>query len=171
MAATTTLMTVDEFFALPEIEGERRELIGGEILTMGYAKLRHEVVKANLNRILVAWLLQNPIAKLFVETIYRVSDKNALIPDLSVVWPNRIDVSADWFQGTPEIAIEVVSSETATTLERKIELYLAHGAKSVWVVFPETRVVRIFDLQGQSQKFEQGQSLEDPTLPGFRAPV
>jgi Uma2 family endonuclease len=66
----------------------------------------------------------------------------------------------------------VVSSETAVRLEKKIDLYLAHGSKSVWVVFPEQRIVRIFDASGQSRKFEQNQTLEDPSvLPGFRVPV
>ena len=75
------------------------------------------------------------------------------------------------FQGAPDLAIEVVSSETAARLEEKIELYLAHGSKSVWVVFPETRIVRVFDVDGQSKKFEPGQRLEDPAWPGFQAPV
>jgi Uma2 family endonuclease len=74
--------------------------------------------------------------------------------------------------GAPEIAIEVVSSETAARLEEKVGLYLAHGGKSVWVAFPQQRAVRIFDAAGLSKKFEQNQMLEDPNiLPGFSTPV
>jgi Uma2 family endonuclease len=80
--------------------------------------------------------------------------------------------TTDWLQGGPGIAVEVVSSETAARLEKKIDLYLAHGSKSVWVVFPEHRVVRIFDASNRSTKFEQNQTLEDPSvLPGFSTPV
>ncbi|HYL78774.1 MAG TPA: Uma2 family endonuclease [Bryobacteraceae bacterium] len=67
--------------------------------------------------------------------------------------------------------IEVASSETAAHLNKKISLHLAHGGKSVWVVFPEPRHVRILHATGQSKTFEH-QLLEDPNMPhGFSAPV
>jgi len=173
MGATTTLVTVREFLQMPENQDERRELIGGVIFSMSYGKAPHEVVKKNLNRILVVWLAQNPIAELFPETMFQLDDNDSLIPDLSVVFQGHIAPGTkDWPQGAPEIAIEVVSSETAARLEEKIDLYLAHGSKSVWVAFPERRIVRIFDATGLSTKFEQHQTLEDPSaLPGFSTPV
>lgn len=117
MGASTTMMTVREFLQLPEPEGERMELIGGEVVTLSHGGYPHE-------------------------------------------------------KGAPLIAIEVVSSETAATLERKIDLYLARGSKSVWAVFPQDRVVRIFEASGLSRKFEEHQTLEDPIpLPGFSTPV
>ena len=75
------------------------------------------------------------------------------------------------FQSAPEVAIEVVSSEPAARLERKIELYLAHGSKSVWAIYPEERMVRIEDATGGLRKFLDGQPLVDPNLPGFSVPT
>jgi Uma2 family endonuclease len=169
MGAATTLVTVQEFLQLPEIEGERRELIGGEIVTMGYGKTPHEVVKKNLNRILVVWLSQNPIAEVFNETMFVLDKYNSFIPDLSVVFPGRITPgSTDWIHGAPELAIEVVSSESAATLQRKTDLYLARGGKSVWTVFPGERIVNVIDATGRATRFTANQTLEDPTvLPGF----
>ena len=63
------MVTVQEFLQMAELDGERRELIGGEVVTMGQGKARHEIVKANLLRILVIWLAQNPVGQLFAETI------------------------------------------------------------------------------------------------------
>jgi Uma2 family endonuclease len=173
MGATTTMVTVQEFLQMAEPDGERMELIGGEVVTMGYGKAPHEIVKSNLLRILVVWLAQNPVGQLFAETMFQLDDYSSLMPDLSVVFPGRVvPGTKDWLQGAPEIAVEVVSSETAARLEEKIDLYLAHGGKSVWVVFPQHRAVRIFDTSGLSRKFEQHQMLEDPTvLPGFSTPV
>jgi Uma2 family endonuclease len=158
---------------MAEPEGERMELIGGEVVTMGYGKAPHEIVKSNLLRILVVWLTQNPVGQLFAETMFQLDDYSSPIPDLSVVFPGHVAPgTTDWLHGAPEIAIEVVSSETAARLEEKVDLYLAHGGKSVWVVFPRTRAVRIFDAAGLSKKFEQNQMLEDPNvLPGFSTPV
>lgn len=173
MGATTALVTVEEFMQMPESETERLELIHGEVISMSFGKTPHEFVKKNLNKILVPWLLQNSTAEVFIETIYHVDDQNALIPDLSVLFPGRIDPkSAAWIQGAPEIAIEVVSSESAARLEDKIELYLSHGSKSVWVVYPQQRVVRIDDAAGGSRRFHNGQTLTDPeVLPGFSVPT
>src|SRR5258708_3787576 len=173
MGATTTLVTVREFLELPEPEGQRMELIGGEIVTMGQGGIPHEITKSNIIHVLAAWLLQNPIGRLFSESMFQLDEQNCLIPDVSVLRPGHIPPGGTGsIQGAPEIAIEVVSSETAVHLEKKIDLYLAHGSKSVWVVFPVQRIVRIFDANGQARKFDQNQTLEDPTaLPGFRVSV
>jgi Uma2 family endonuclease len=167
MAATTTPMTVESFTRLPEVEGERLELIHGEVVTMPAGKAPHEVVKKNLIKILVLWLAQNSAGDVFVETSYAVNDENVLIPDLGVLFPGRIAPGAEWITGAPEIAIEVVSSETAARLERKIRLYLTHGGKSVWAVYPGERAVRIHQVGGESKTFFDDQPLSDPTLPGF----
>ena len=130
------------------------------------------MVKSNLLRILVLWLAQNRMAEVFAETMFQLGENSSLIPDVSVVFSSRMSSANDWLQGAPEIAIEVVSSETAARLEQKIDLYLAHGAKSVWAVFPEHRVVRISDACGQSTKFQHNQTLDHPAaLPGFSTPV
>ncbi|HTA70233.1 MAG TPA: Uma2 family endonuclease [Bryobacteraceae bacterium] len=170
--ATTTLVTVQEFLQMPEPEGQKLELIGGEVVSMGRGKIPHEVAKKNLTKVLVVWLAQNPIAELFPETMYQLDKYNSLIPDLGVIFPGRLSPgSTGWIQAAPELAIEVVSSESAERLEQKIELYFAHGSQSVWVVYPKQRVVWVFDDNGLSRKFEQSQTLEDPVLPGFSAPV
>src|SRR5260370_30064470 len=173
MGATTTLVTVREFLELPEPEGQRMELIGGEVVTMGRGGIPHEVTKSTIIQILAVWLAQNPVGVLFSESMFQLDEQNCLIPDVSVLRPGHIPRGGTGsIQGAPQIAIEVVSSEAAVHLESKIELYLAHGSKSVWVVFPEQRIIRIFDASGQSRKFEQGQTLEDAdALPGFRGPV
>jgi Uma2 family endonuclease len=149
------------------------ELIGGEVVTMGHGGVPHEVVKSKIARVLTARLLENPIGEVFNESMFQLDEQNCLIPDVSVLRPGHIPPgSTGSIQGAPEIAIEVVSSETAAHLEKKIDLYLAHGSKAVWVVFPEHRIVRTFNVSGQSRKFEQNQILEDPSaLPGFRVPL
>jgi len=113
------------------------------------------------------------MGRLFGETMFQLDEHDSLIPDISVVFAGRIAPgSSGWIQGAPEIATEIVSSETAAALERKIDLYLAHGGKSVWVVFPEQRLVRIFDAANRATKYEEGQTLDDPSvLSGFSTPV
>ena len=173
MGATTTLITVQEFFAMPEAEGIIQELIGSEVVSMPAGHIPHEVVKKNVIKGLVPWLAQNSPGEVFVEAMYQLDEHNVLIPDMGVLFPGRISPgSTGCVQGAPEIAIEVVSSEPAARLEEKIELYLAHGSKSVWVIYPRQRVVRIDDAAGGSKRFHGDQLLADPNvLPGFSIPT
>jgi hypothetical protein len=152
MGATTTLDQV--IGALPD----------------GYAR---EVTKSNINRVLTGWSLHRPGFRIFCETPFQVDEQNCLVPDVSLIASARIiPGSAGLFQGAPELAVEIVFAELATSLESKIELYFAHGAKSTWVVYPQQRVVRIFDPAGGAKRFEHDQTLADPTVvPGFGVPT
>ncbi|MGA3076355.1 MAG: Uma2 family endonuclease [Bryobacteraceae bacterium] len=172
MSTTTAPMTVEEFLKLPEVEGEKMELIHGEVVSMAYAGFVHETVKSNLIDIVAAWLRQHRIGRLYAETTYRLVG-DALAPDLSVLRNERLTpVTKDLPLGAPDLAIEVVSSETAARLRTKIGLYLEHGCKAVWVVYPEARLVETHDANGQVRIFKQDQILEDPgVLPGFSTPV
>jgi len=59
---------------------------------------------------------------------FQLDDYNVLIPDVAYCSeiPGPHD-DTDLLDGAPEIAIEVVSSESAARLSRKIGLNLAHG--------------------------------------------
>jgi len=173
MGTTAALLTVEEFLKLPEVEGEKIELIHGEVVTTSYASFGHELVKAQVNESLVAFVLPNPIAKVFPETMYRLEEHESPQPDISVLLKERITTSTKGlYRGAPDLAIEVVSSESAGYLNTKIELYLKHGTKAVWVFYPNERQVVVHRANGQILKLGQDQTLEDhDVLPGFSVPM
>lgn len=122
MATASALLTVDEFLTLPEHEGERVELVEGEVVTMPGAGFPHERVKARVARLLGAWLTQNPLGEVFSETMYRLDEHNCLQPDVSVLLNERIRPGIEGlYPGAPDIAIEIVSSETAAYLQNKVD--------------------------------------------------
>jgi len=170
-------MTVDEFLKLPGIEERHVELIHGEVVEedadMAGGGPAHELVKSNLNGILRDWLRDHPSGKLFVETGYRLDDTDSVIPHLSVLSMERVKRGiAELLSGAPDLAVEVVSSETAARLRTKIRLYIKHGCKSVWAVFPNERLIEVHSANGQIRNVEQDQILEDPgALPGFTVPM
>src|SRR5260370_39098613 len=145
MGAATTPVTVREFLELPEPEGQRMELLGGEVVTMGQGGMPHEVTKSNIIQVLVAWLLQNPIGKVFSETMFQLDEQNCLIPDVSVLSPGHTYPGGTGsIQGAPEIAIDVVSSETAVALEEKKHPFLPPRRKFLSLIFlehPHARMV------------------------------
>jgi Uma2 family endonuclease len=75
-----------------------------------------------------------------------------------------------YLEGAPALAIEVASeSNTAAQLDLKMELYFAHGAEEVWVVYPQTRRVRAHFPDGHSETLATG--LQSALFPGWSAPL
>jgi Uma2 family endonuclease len=176
--AATTLLTSDQFLALPEEfdqHGNRikDELIGGEVVKMAFASLPHDLIKNQIHAMLLRYFDSRPELGLLslVEIGTHLSDYDAFMPDVSVVKRSRLPGQTRIFQGAPEIAIEVVSpTDTAKHLKRKIDAYLEGGAKSVWVVYPEARSVEVYRAN-QRQNLKENEPITDPLLPGFSSPV
>jgi Uma2 family endonuclease len=173
MGVTTALLTVEEYAQLPEEETMLTELVEGEIVPVSDARFVHERVKANANKLLIAYTLQNPIGEVFSESMYKLGRREGRIPDVSLLLNERLAVQdrAGFLEGAPDLAVEVVSSESALFLERKVNLFLANGCRTFWVAYPPERTLWIHrkDLHLQ---LREGQYVEEPDLlPGFRVLV
>ncbi len=165
-------MTVEQFLALPEEEGVRRELIDGEVITMAWAGQPHEIVKSIFFRKLGHYIELNPIGWVMGETAYRLSPHDAPMPDVSVVVKGRLQPGhSSLIAICPDIAVEVVSSEPAAVLRAKVQLYLQHGAKAVWVAYPDLRMIQVYTGEGV-RELTGDEPLEAPDiLPEFRVPA
>jgi Uma2 family endonuclease len=176
--AATTLLTSDQFLAMPEEfdqHGNRikDELIGGEVVKMAFPSLPHDLIKNQINALLLRYLDSRPDLGLrsLVEIGTHVSDYDAFMPDVSIVRRSRLSIEGRIFQGAPDLAIEVVSpSDTAKHLKRKVDAYLEGGSKSVWVVFPEAQSVSVHTRESV-RELKPNQNITDPLLPGFSSPV
>jgi Uma2 family endonuclease len=173
MATTTTALTVKEFLALALPEDQKHELVGGEIVSMAHGGQKHERVKSTAIKIFVSYTLQNPIGEVFSETEFQLSETDAPIPDVSLLLNEQLSAPPQpgLYEFAPALAVEVVSSETAAQLERKVELYLEHGSRSVLALYPEQRAVRLFDRSGASRLIRGEELVEIDWLPGFAVPA
>jgi len=177
--AATTLLTSDQFLAMPDeldLDGNalHRELINGEVVTMPHAAQRHDIIRSNILEALIVYLRGNRGLglKAFPDSQFVVGGHDAFIPDVSVLSINRLNPNGQkYVSGSPELAIEVVSpSESAAYLRIKTDSYLAHGSRSVWIVFPEVRSVMVY-TSDSVRELKGDQPITDPLLPGFSAPV
>jgi Uma2 family endonuclease len=176
--AATTLLTSDQFLALPEEfdqHGNRikDELIGGEVVKMAQPSYLHDRIKNRINRLLTRYLDANPELPLdsMVEIGSQVSDHDIFVPDVAIVRTGEQPLSSRIYLGSPELAIEVVSpSDTAQNLKQKVRAYIKGGSKSVWIVYPETKSVEVYRANTILDLMED-QSISDPLLPGFSSPV
>lgn len=177
--AATTLLTSDQFLALPQEFDEHGnpvyyELIHGEVVPMARPAQRHQIIQSNILDALVVYLHSHQTLglKAFPDAEYVVSGIDEFIPDVSVLAVSRLNPAKETYvHGAPELAIEVVSpNESAAHLRLKTDAYLANGSHSVWIVFPEVRSVMIY-TRDSIHELKSDQPITDPLLPGFSSPV
>jgi Uma2 family endonuclease len=111
-------------------EGERFELIGGEVVPMSPKGARHEWIKIELNRffqrVAPSHLTVAP------ETTLRLDASTFVEPDFCVF---RRDLDLEALDGAAVLlAIEVADSSLSYDKGRKIGIYAAYGVREVWVV-------------------------------------
>jgi Uma2 family endonuclease len=177
--AATTLLTSDQFLALPEEFDQHgnllhRELINGEVVSMPHAAQRHDIIRGNILSALNVYLHSNRglAFRALPDTEFVIAANDTFIPDCCLIAINRLSPGKHkYIQGAPDLAIEVVSpSESAAYLRIKTDAYLANGSQSVWIVFPGVRSVMLYT--GDSLREVKGdQCIEDPLLPGLSSPV
>ena len=166
-------MSADE---LMQLEGpNRHELIKGELLTMPPPEFKHGRVVANLTMLLGPHVKANNLGYVCTETGYKLETNpdTVLGPDVSFVARKRVDEVPDgYYAGAPDVAVEVLSpSDRPSRVQRKTELWLSLGAKSVWVVNPKQRTVEVFRSSGERKLLHESDELVDDTVPGFHVPV
>jgi Uma2 family endonuclease len=177
--AATTLLTSDQFLALPEEfdqhgNGIRHELVCGELVDMPPSSQQDAIIRSNILKALIVYGNVNSALDLMVlsRATFVISPSSVFIPDVALLPVSRLKPREQMYlQGAPDLAIEVIApTDLEIHLRRKIDAYLTYGSKSVWVVYPDSRSVMIYRADTISN-LRTTQSIEDPTLLGFSAPV
>jgi Uma2 family endonuclease len=181
MASTIEpLLTVADLDAFPEDDGNRYELIGGELFVSRASGIPHQRVLHNLQMEFGLYLKAHPIGILVPGAGAIFSDYDAVIPDLAFVRHERWDqvVTGEKFTGAVDLVVEILSPGTVNRrrdLIAKHQLYGKYGVAEYWVVDSEDRCVLIYRLQGDSYEEISRIGAEDeitsPLLPDFRLKV
>lgn len=169
--ATKTLLTFEQFEKY-ENDDLKHELLEGELITMPPPKRPHTRIQQNLQDALRPYVLQRRLGEVHIEAGFKLSQRTWLQPDVSFIRVDQIERGDpnEYFEGAPALAIEVASeSNTAAQLDLKMELYFAHGAEEVWVVYPKTRHVRVHFPDGHSETLAA--ELKSALFPGWSAPL
>ena len=87
-----------------------------------------------------------------------------LQPDVSITQAGQS--GDDYYEGAPLVAIEVASdSQSAAHLEAKAQMYLSHGGREVWLIYPKTGHVWICRA-GKTTVEQQENVICSEVLPG-----
>ena len=151
-AFTRMEYTVDDIYALPE--GERAELIDGEIYYMAPPTRKHQRILGELFAVIREYINQNngkcevDIAPFAV--FLNNDDINYVEPDISVICDQN-KLTDRGCLGAPDWIIEVVSpSSKRMDYYTKLFKYRTAGVKEYWIVDHEKNCITVYDFQNDS---------------------
>jgi Uma2 family endonuclease len=173
MAATTTLLTIDDFERLPDDLAKNRELVDGDLIDVSGNTPLHNGLRDYLIALLLFFVADHGLGTVISEQEYEF-DGNAHGPDASFFGPAKkplLDLNKRVQRFVPDLAIEIASpSDTYEGLLRKKNRYLRAGVSEVWLISPEIEEVAIHTahtiraLRGQD-------AITTDLLPGFSVTV
>jgi Uma2 family endonuclease len=145
MPDTARRYTVDDVLAFPD-DGNRYELVGGELLVTPAPSYRHQKVVTRLCAWIEPYLARYPeSAELLVSPADIRWDREKLVqPDLFAVPADQVTGSWQSIR-TLLLAVEVVSPSSARG-DRLVKrpLYQRQGVATYWIVDPDARLVEVW---------------------------
>jgi len=171
--ATLRPLTHDDLVSLPD-DGNRYEIINGELIVTPAPIARHQRVLLRLTRLLDSFLLEGGAGELFIGPLDIVLGPNDVVePDLLVIGSEqgRVMGTENSFVGPPVLVVEIISpSSQRTDLVKKIALYARSGVPEYWTVDPQRRELMIRVLTNGTYVSAPGAEgwMASETLPGLR---
>ena len=149
--AQEKVYTIDDIYALPD--GERAELIDGQIYYMAPPKRIHQRLVHQLERIIGNYIEEKhgdcEVYPAPFAVFLNADNKNYAEPDISVICDkNKLDEYG--CNGAPDWIIEIVSPGSRK-MDYNIKLfkYRTAGVKEYWIVDYEKNLVMVYDFQNE----------------------
>jgi Uma2 family endonuclease len=152
MSTTIHRLTYDDLATIPkEREGDRHEIIDGELVVTPSPAPKHQIISTNLILRLGQHIEMHDLGTLLhAPTDIRFTPGNVLIPDLCFVSRDRAHIiGARAVDAPPDLVVEILSPGTRRRdLAVKRDLYARFGVQEYWIVDPDARSVTVFALAG-----------------------
>lgn len=168
--------TYDDLLSLPEWpSGPMLELIKGELYLVHSPPLIHQDITRNMLIAFERYLTLNELGVVYNAPVdVKLSEEDVVIPDLVVVLKERQHILEEHsITGTPDLIVEIMSSNKQRDMGEKYDLYEQFGVTEYWTIIPEEKSTWVFTL-GDDRRFGSGQrysfeeKIESIVLRGFR---
>ncbi len=177
MAPTRTLMTADELLRLPD-DGQRHELVAGELRTMPLCGAEHGAVAMTLGADLGHYVRAHELGRVLAAGtgfLLTIDPDTVRAPDVAFISRGRAATPPvpDYWPGPPDLAVEVVApSDLYTDVEEKVAMWLEHGTQMVLVVDPCLRMVMVHRSPTRACRLTIEDVLDgEDVVPGWTMPV
>ncbi len=139
MATVTKRWTLDELHSLPD-DGNKYEVVRGELFVTPAPTPTHETVCARLHRILDRYVESERLGLVYNPRAVLQFEDSEVEPDLMVRQEHTGDSSTWSAAPVPSLIVEVFSPSTKRRDQnQKRDLYLDAGVGEYWMVDPERR--------------------------------
>jgi Uma2 family endonuclease len=154
------------------------ELIQGQLVMMSPAGFDHGRFAINIGNALANFVRARSLGIVVsAEAGFLIAHAPDTVraPDVAFVRAERIPSGGvkGFFQGPPDIAIEVVSpNDRASEVTAKAQDWLQAGCLLVWIVDPETRTISVYHSRNKIAVLAETDTLTGgDLLPGFSVSV
>lgn len=174
MGTTMPMLTVEDYKNTPET-GPRYQLIEGDLYMAPAPSRYHQEISGNLAFILLTWLKDHFIGKLYHAPFDVYLDEHDVFqPDILFVSNERSSILTDaGAEGAPDFVVEILSPKTARLdRDNKRKMYVRHGVRELWIIEPETRRILVYRPVENAEEpcavYGEGDVFETPMFPGLR---
>jgi Uma2 family endonuclease len=141
--------TSEDYWSLPE--GERAELIDGELYAMAPPSYRHQKLISEFTQAIGSFIKAHDGSCEVIPAPFAVNldadDKNWVEPDINVICDQK-KLTDRGCNGAPDFIIEIVSPSTqGMDYLKKFLLYQRHGVREYWIVNPVTESVMVYRFE------------------------
>ena len=143
------VLTDEEFMALPD-DGDRYEVIDGELVNVGNSGMEHGNIGIFLGGLIEIFVRQHKLGVACdSSTAFKMKGGNKRSPDISFVSKERLvglkRLPKGFFDGAPDLVVEIISpGNTFEEIHNKIEEYFESGTRLLWVIYPDERYVLVY---------------------------
>ena len=169
--------TIDLVAKMPHIEGERYEIIDGELYVTTQPHFRHQATSDNIAYELGAWSRREAAGRVFPAPGVIFSEANAVAPDIVGVSKARMPgvLGPDGkLHDAPDLVVEILSPGKANEerdRDKKLALYSRYGVLEYWIADWRAVTVDIYRQdEGElrlTETLKSGDELTSSLLPGF----
>jgi Uma2 family endonuclease len=161
VATTTGLMTVEQFWQLPEEQAFHYELHHGELVKVSRPKWKHILIQWRIRDLLKARFGALGIVE--TEVPFRALPEHELrVTDVAFVSRERaagVDKD-DALHGAPDIVIEVLSrSNTVAEIAERCAVCLENSSREFWTVDSNRREIKVSTPDGLTRTYKSGDSI------------
>jgi Uma2 family endonuclease len=171
-------VTADELLRMPD-NGQRHELVRGELRTMTPAGHRHGRVAVNITAPLDQHVRAHRLGAVYAaETGFKLGDNPDTVraPDVAFVRRDRVDAVGDapgYWPGAPDLAVEVISpGDTFSLVEEKVLDWLSAGTRMVIVADPQKSTATVYRSRHEITVLTEQDELDGAdVVPGWKLSV
>ena len=175
-----TRATYEDYLNTPE--GERYELVDGELLMVPAPSISHQTLLVGLVMALGNFVVPRSLGRVLcaptdVALLDEGTVRTVLQPDVLFVSKDRDSlVTEGEIRGAPDIVVEILSPSTAQyDRTTKREIYARNGVGEYWLVDTDARSITVLLLGGGDYEvggiYGPGDTLTSPALPGLQLDV